>query len=156
MTEIIQAETPEQIAEARRLFEEYAASLGFSLCFQGFDRELAGLPGEYAAPRGRLLLVYVDGAPAGCAALHAFGNDGDCEVKRLFVRPAFRGHGLGRQLMDTVLEAARTIGYRRMLLDTVSGKMDKAIAMYRQYGFLEREPYRENPQPGVMYMQMKI
>ncbi|HUR37485.1 MAG TPA: GNAT family N-acetyltransferase, partial [Terriglobales bacterium] len=146
------------IEQARQLFQEYAASLGFSLCFQGFDKELAGLPGDYAPPHGRLLLAEVDGQVAGCAGLHPFGpsEDKTCEVKRLFVRPEFRGQQIGKQLMDAVLEAAREIGYRRMLLDTVSGTMDKAIAMYRQYEFREVESYRVNPMAGVVYMELAL
>src|SRR5207248_4760280 len=106
-----QAETPEQIALARTLFEEYGASLGFSLCFQNFDKELAGLPGEYAPPSGRLLLAAVNDAIAGCVALHQIHStdtgDKICEMKRLFVRPGFRGYRLGRKLIDAVIAEAR-------------------------------------------------
>lgn len=155
---IIEASSAERVAQARELFEEYAQSLGFSLCFQGFDQELAELPGEYAPPRGRLLLAEIEGKVAGCVALHALPQQGidTCEVKRLFVRPEFRGRKVGKRLMDAVLEAARRIGYRRMLLDTVTGKMDKAITMYREYGFREIPAYRENPQPGVVYMELDL
>src|SRR5260221_3653675 len=99
MIEIRNSQSPTDIADAKHLFEEYAASLGFSLCFQGFDRELAGLPGDYAPPRGRLLLAYMDGKLAGCAGLHGFGPmaDATCEIKRLFVRPGFRGQKIGKQ-----------------------------------------------------------
>lgn len=155
---IVEANSAAQVEQVRDLFEEYAQSLGFSLCFQGFDKELAGLPGDYAPPGGRLLLAEVDGRFAGCVALHALPKQGAdaCEVKRLFVRPEFRGHKVGKQLMDAALDEARHIGYQRMLLDTVSGKMDKAIAMYREYGFREIAPYRENPQPGVLYMELDL
>jgi len=155
---IFEAISAEHVAQARELFEEYALSLGFSLCFQGFDKELSGLPGDYAPPAGRLLLAEVDGQVAGCVALHALPKQGAdaCEVKRLFVRPEFRGQKVGRRLMDAILNAARNIGYRRMLLDTVSGKMDRAIAMYREYGFREIPGYRENPQPGVLYMELEL
>lgn len=157
MVEILPATSAAQIGEARQLFEEYAESLGFSLCFQGFDKELAGLPGDYAPPQGRLLLVQVDGRVAGCVALHAFGGvEGACEIKRLFVRPEFRGQRVGKELMDAVLREASEIGYRRMLLDTVAGKMDKAIAMYREYGFREIPGYRENPVEGVIYMELGL
>ena len=101
-----QAETPEEIELARTLFQEYGASLGFSLCFQSFDRELAGLPGDYAPPDGRLLLAILDGKAAGCIALHRFDAE-VCEMKRLYVRPEFRGHNLGRKLVDAVIIAAR-------------------------------------------------
>ena len=151
------------IAAAKQLFEEYAQSLGFSLCFQDFDKELAGLPGDYAPPRGRLLLASVDDRLAGCVGLHSFvplgfgaTDEGACEIKRLFVRPEFRGQKIGKQLMDSALRAAREIGYRRMLLDTIAGKMDKAIAMYRAYGFREIPSYRPNPVEGVMYMELQL
>ena len=156
MIEIRQAESTTDIAAARQLFEEYAQSLGFSLCFQGFEKELANLPGEYAAPKGRLLLAYWEGKLAGCVALHAFGKSGACEMKRLYVRPEFRGRHIGKHLLNAVLRAAREIGYRQMLLDTVGGKMDRAIALYRDYGFKEIPAYRENPQPGVIYMELEL
>ena len=155
MTDISPATTPGQIETARRLFTEYAESLGFSLCFQGFDKELAELPGAYVAPRGRLLLATVDGEPAGCVALRPM-PDGACELKRLFVRPAFRSTGLGRELMDRILAEARGIGYRQMRLDTIVGQMDKAIAMYRRYGFKEIEPHGGHPVPGSIYMEMDL
>lgn len=156
MIEIRQAMSESEVASAKDLFAEYAASLGFTLCFQGFDEELAGLPGEYVPPGGRLLLAYVDDKPAGCAALHGLGTEGDCEVKRLYVRPEFRGQKIGKQLMDAVLAAARETGYRRMLLDTIRGKMDRAITMYRDYGFQEIPSYRVNPVEGVMYMALRL
>ena len=158
MTTIHDAATATEISEARQLFEEYAHSLGFSLCFQGFDKELAGLPGDYAPPHGRLLLAHVDGNLAGCVALHSYGkaSDGIAEIKRLFVRPEFRGQKVGKALMDEVLAAARAIGYRRLRLDTVTGKMDKAIAMYREYGFREIPCYRPNPMNGVIYMELEL
>src|SRR5437899_4313912 len=146
-----QATTPEQIALARTLFEEYGASLGFSLCFQNFDKELAGLPGDYAPPRGRLLIAYIDSEPAGCVALHEF-DDGISEMKRLYVRPAFRGKRVGLALANAALAAAREIGYQRMRLDTVSSEMADAVRMYRRLGFKEIAPYRTNPQPGTLYM----
>lgn len=156
MIEIRQAESEADIVAARQLFEEYAQSLGFSLCFQGFDQELAGLPGDYAAPHGRLLLAFWEGKLAGCVALHAFGSDRACEMKRLYVRPEFRGQHIGKHLLNAVLRAAREIGYRKMLLDTVGGKMDRAIAMYRDYGFQEIAAYRKNPQPGVLFMELEL
>ena len=155
MIEIAQATSPGQIETVRTLFTEYAQSLGFSLCFQGFDKELAELPGVYVAPRGRLLLATVSGEYAGCVALRPMA-DGACELKRLFVRPAYRSTGLGRQLMDRILSEAREIGYRQMRLDTVVGQMDKAIAMYRRYGFKEIAPHGAHPVPGSIYMEMDL
>jgi putative acetyltransferase len=155
MTEIIQAESVEHIAEARSLFQEYGASLGFSLCFQSFDKELAGLPGDYAPPSGRLLLAYVDGAPAGCVALHRY-EDSAAEMKRLYVRPGFRGHNLGRQLLDRLIGEAKAIGYTSIRLDTVPSVMGKAVELYRAYGFNEIAPYRVNPVEGALYMELQI
>lgn len=152
---ILKAKSPEQMEQARQLFVEYAESLGFSLCFQSFDKELAGLPGDYAPPSGRLLLAEHEGKIAGCVALHKL-SDGICEMKRLYVRPEFRGHALGRALAERVIEEARVIGYAHMRLDTVVGKMDSAIALYRVLGFREIPPYRENPIPGAIYMELKL
>ena len=152
---IAQVAGPADVALARTLFGEYAAGLGFSLCFQGFDAELAGLPGDYAPPRGRLLLARVDGAPAGCVALHPFGAT-DCEMKRLYVRPAFRGHGVGARLARAVVAEAAALGYPRMLLDTVTDRMAAAVALYRALGFAETAPYRENPIPGALYMELSL
>jgi GNAT superfamily N-acetyltransferase len=150
-----QAETPEQIELARTLFQEYGASLGFSLCFQNFDKELAGLPGDYAPPRGGLLIAYLDSQPAGCVALHEFG-DGISEMKRLYVRPAFRGKRVGLALANAAIAAARDIGYQRMRLDTVPSEMADAVKMYRRLGFKEIAPYRTNPQPGTLYMELDL
>ena len=152
---IAQAKSAEQVEQARALFLEYAESLGFSLCFQSFDTELAGLPADYAPPDGRLLLAEQDGKVAGCVALHKMG-DGICEMKRLYVRPEFRGKALGRALAEQVIQEAREIGYARMRLDTIVGKMDAAIALYRELGFTEVPPYRENPIAGAIYMELKL
>lgn len=150
-----QAESPDQIAAVRELFLEYAQSLGFSLCFQNFDQELAGLPGDYAAPYGRLLLAMQDSRPAGCAALHKL-DDEYCEMKRLYVRPDFRGHGLGLALAERVIADARKIGYKYLRLDTVEPKMRAAVAMYRRLGFREIGPYRPNPIEGALYMELQL
>jgi putative acetyltransferase len=149
------AESPAQIAQARELFLEYAQSLGFSLCFQNFDKELAELPGDYAPPEGRLLLAEFEGQLAGCVALHK-GKPGICEMKRLYLRPQFRGKGLGRVLADRVIAEARQIGYERMRLDTVEPVMKDAVAMYRKIGFREIAPYRANPIAGAMYMELQL
>src|SRR3954467_439354 len=152
---IEQAGSPEQISLARTLFEEYGASLGFSLCFQNFDKELAGLPGDYAPPKGRLLIAYLDSQPAGCVALHAF-DLGISEMKRLYVRPAFRGKRVGLALARGIIDAAREIGYERMRLDTVPSEMADAVKMYARLGFKEIAPYRANPQAGTLYMELDL
>jgi putative acetyltransferase len=150
-----QAQSPAQIAQARELFLEYSDSLGFSLCFQSFDKELAGLPGDYAPPEGRLLVAEYRGALAGCAALHKLGS-GICEMKRLYLRPQLRGRGVGRALAETLIAEARAIGYRKMRLDTVEPVMPNAVALYRRLGFAEIEPYRTNPIAGALYMELDL
>lgn len=150
-----QAESPEQIAAIRELFLEYAQSLGFSLCFQGFDQELAGLPGDYAAPSGRLLLATQQDDAAGCVALHKL-DDEHCEMKRLYVRPQFRGRGLGLQLAERIIADARQIGYKYLRLDTVEPVMRTAVEMYRRLGFVEIAPYRPNPIAGALYMELEL
>jgi putative acetyltransferase len=151
----VQAESPQQIAQARELFLEYARSLGFSLCFQNFDKELADLPGDYAPPEGRLLLAEYEGQLAACVALHKLDAD-ICEMKRLYLRPQFRGKGLGRILANRVIGEARRIGYKRMRLDTVEPVMKDAVAMYRKFGFKEIPAYRPNPNPGTLYMELLL
>src|SRR3984957_12522382 len=128
---LAQVESRVQIAQARELFLEYAQSLGFSLCFQNFDKELAGLPGDYAPPEGRLLLANYEDQLAGCVALHPLEPE-ICEMKRLYLRPQFRGKGLGRALADQIIVEARQIGYQRIRLDTVEPVMKDAVAMYRK------------------------
>ena len=155
ITLISTAETAAQLDQIRELFLEYAKSLGFSLCFQGFDQELASLPGMYAPPDGRLLLVEHNGQLAGCGALHRL-NAASGEMKRLYIRPNFRGLGLGRALAERILTDARSIGYQNVRLDTVAGTMDDAIALYRRLGFREIEPYRQNPISGALYMEMQL
>lgn len=150
-----QAKSPAQIAQIRELFLEYAKSLGFSLCFQSFDEELAGLPGDYGPPDGRLLLAEYQGQLAGCVALHKITGD-ICEMKRLYLRPGFRGKGLGRFLAERILRDAREIGYQRLRLDTVEPVMKDAVAMYRRMGFVEIEPYRANPMAGTLYMELDL
>src|SRR5262245_55002796 len=131
--ELTEARSPEHLRIVRRLFVQYAEDIGVDLCFQGFERELAELPGRYAAPEGRLWLALEGRKPAGCVALRKIG-DGICEMKRLFVRPAFRGEGLGRRLAQQTIAAAKAIGYRRMRLDTLTS-MQPAIALYKSLGF---------------------
>jgi putative acetyltransferase len=150
-----QAESPAQIVQSRELFLEYAQSLGFSLCFQNFDQELAGLPGVYAPPEGRLLLVDCEGQLAGCVALHKLDR-AICEMKRLYLRPHFRGQRLGRTLAERIIAEARQIGYQRMRLDTVEPVMKDAVAMYRKLGFKEIAAYCANPMAGTLYMELKL
>lgn len=152
---LVQAESQAQIAHARELFLEYAASLGFSLCFQNFDKELAELPGDYSPPAGRLLLAELNGELAGCVALHKL-EASTCEMKRLYLRPNFRGKGLGRILAEAIIKEARQIGYDRMRLDTVEPVMMDAVGMYRKLGFREIASYRPNPMPGTLYMELKL
>jgi ribosomal protein S18 acetylase RimI-like enzyme len=151
----VQAESATQIAQARELFLEYAKSLNFDLCFQSFDKELAGLPGDYAPPDGRLLLAEYQGQLAGCVALHKLDAE-VCEMKRLYLRPQFRGKGVGRGLTETLITEARSIGYRSMRLDTVEPVMKDAVAMYRRFGFKEIAPYRVNPIAGALYMELEL
>jgi putative acetyltransferase len=152
---LTQAASELQIAQARELFQEYAQSLGFSLCFQGFDQELTNLPGDYAPPDGRLLLAEYQGQLAGCIAMHKIGSE-ICEMKRLYLRSQFRGKGIGRALAEALISEARAIGYRQMRLDTVEPVMQNAVALYRQLGFREIAPYRPNPIAGALYMELKL
>ena len=152
--EIRAARSQGEWVEARELFQEYAASLGFDLSFQDFGREVATLPGDYASPRGVVLLARDGPAMAGCVALRPLAAD-TCEMKRLYVRPTHRGSGLGRRLAEAILAEARARGYRRMRLDTVPG-MEAAIALYRALGFREIGPYRANPIPGALFMEREL
>jgi GNAT superfamily N-acetyltransferase len=153
--QISEATSIEQMDQARELFQEYAASLGFSLCFQNFERELADLPGKYAPPTGRLLLAFVDDQLAGCVALRQL-DTASCEIKRLFTRPQFRNSGLGRGLIERIIDEAKMIGYERMLLDTVPGKMDSAIRLYERFGFHNVEAYYSSALEGTRYMELKL
>ena len=152
---ILQVVCPIEIAQARELFLEYAESLGFSLCFQSFDKELAELPGDYAPPRGRLLLATCAGELAGCVALHDLGEN-VAEMKRLYVRPQYRGKRIGFALVQRLLAEASEIGYHSIRLDTVEPVMKDAVKMYRRLGFREISPYRTNPIAGALYMQMDL
>ena len=152
--ELIQATLPEHIEQARTLFVEYGSSLGFSLCFQSFDEELKSLPGAYGPPSGRLLLARCTGHAAGCVALRKL-EAGICEMKRLYVRPAFRGKGAGRSLAQAVIQAARECGYQRMRLDTLS-TMKEAIALYESLGFHRILPYYDNPSPLAVFMELRL
>ncbi len=140
------------------LFMEYAATLKIDLCFQNFNQELAGLPGEYSPPRGTLLLATVDGELAGCCAMRPLDTvdyPNACEMKRLFVRPAFRGLRLGRRLAEGILDAAHLAGYNRILLDTLD-EMESARALYQELGFEEIPPYYFNPIAGAHYLKAEL
>jgi ribosomal protein S18 acetylase RimI-like enzyme len=152
---IFTALSPTDIAQVRDLFLEYAQSLGFSLCFQSFDRELAELPGDYAPPRGRLLIASYGGELAGCVALHEL-EQGIAEMKRLYVRPQYRGKRVGFALVQQLLAEARAIGYGSIRLDTVEPVMKDAVRMYRRLGFREIPSYRTNPIEGALYMQLDL
>jgi GNAT superfamily N-acetyltransferase len=152
---IAPVETAAELIAIRELFREYARSLNFSLCFQGFDQELASLPGDYAPPAGRLLLAEFGGRRAGCVALHRLA-DGICEMKRLYVRPEFRGYKIGRGLAEAVIAEARVAGYARMRLDTVAPVMREAVQLYRELGFYEIPAYRLNPMRGTLYLELQL
>jgi ribosomal protein S18 acetylase RimI-like enzyme len=151
---VVPADTPARVEAARALFLEYAGSLGVDLGFQGFDRELAALPGDYAPPHGRLLLALRGGAALGCVALRRI-DAATCEMKRLYTVPAARGAGLGRKLALAVIEEARGLGYERMRLDTLPS-MGRAQALYERLGFREIAPYRRNPVPGARFLELDL
>jgi len=154
MTIVTHAIVPADVETARTLFREYADGLGIDLCFQGFDRELAELPGDYAPPRGRLLLAGVEGGIAGCIALRPL-EGGACEMKRLYIRPQYRGRGIGRALAEAVIREARSTGYPCMRLDSLPS-MSEAIALYRALGFREIAPYRPNPVEGAVFLELEL
>ena len=154
MLRILEIKKKEDLPEVRNLFEEYAGSLGIDLDFQGFDEELADLPGQYAPPDGCLLLAQWKGQVAGCAALRKF-SPSICEIKRLYTKPQFRGLGIGRALCVKVIGWARRFGYERMRLDTLPS-MEKAKGLYRSLGFREIEPYRFNPVEGASFMELAL
>lgn len=152
---IVPADTPERVEQARALFREYAASLSFNLCFQNFEHELATLPGDYAPPAGALLLALTEqGEPMACVALRPLGG-GNAEMKRLYVRPAYRGLGLGELLVLEVVAHAEESRYLALRLDTTP-EMQAAIALYRRMGFREIPPYRPNPVPGALYFELPL
>ena len=140
--------------EIRTLFREYADWLGVDLCFQSFEQELKSLPGRYALPGGRLYIAREDGKAAGCVALRPL-DGGNCEMKRLYVRPEFRGTGMGEALVRRIIQDAAAIGYRRMVLDTLI-TMQPAIRLYQKLGFMVIEPYYDNPIEGAVYLGMDL
>lgn len=156
--EFITPETAAQLQETRLIFLEYAAQLGVDLCFQNFDDELAGLPGDYASPQGALLLALIDGDIAGCCAMRPLQSSdypNACEMKRLYVRKPFRRFGLGRQLAEALMDAARMAGYRHLLLDTLND-MESARALYADLGFEDIPPYYHNPIAGTHFLKLDL
>jgi len=151
---IVDAHGNEHLPTVRTLFREYADGLGVDLGFQGFERELAELPGDYVPPPGRLLLAFAGDEAAGCVALRPF-EPGVCELKRLYVRAAYRGTGLGRRLAEAIVDAGRVAGYDRMRLDTLP-TMTAARELYRSLGFTEIEAYRPNPVHGTTYFELAL
>ena len=154
MLRLIEAHGAQHVGQARKLFKEYAASLGVDLCFQNFEGELARLPGDYAPPGGRLLIAMDHATAAGCVALRKI-DDEICEMKRLYVRPEFRGKGVGRLLVNAILSEARASGYERMRLDTLP-EMKEAIALYQTLGFHPTVAYRHNPIPGALFLELNL
>jgi GNAT superfamily N-acetyltransferase len=156
--ELVAATTPELLQASVELFREYAAALAVDLCFQNFDAELAALPGEYASPQGALLLALVDGELAGCGALRPLADvdyANACEMKRLYVRRAFRRFGLGRLLAQALIDEAVRAGYSALLLDTLDD-MEAARGLYETLGFEEIPPYYYNPLPGAHYLKVDL
>jgi len=151
---IIRAQSPDQVDEVRRLFREYERFLGVDLCFQSFEEELAGLPGQYGPPDGVLLMAMDGRQVAGCVALRKL-EDGVCEMKRLYLSPQYRRRGLGRLLAERILNEAAALGYRVMRLDTLD-KLKEAMGLYEAMGFRRREPYYGNPLPGVVYWELDL
>ena len=155
LMKIIQAETEKNINDIRSLFREYVHTLNEDLCFQSFEDELAGLPGKYSPPDGALLLALSKkGEPAGCVAMRKL-EKGICEMKRLYVRPQFRGYGLGRKLAARIIDEAVTLNYTAMLLDTLD-RLKAAMVMYESMGFVRTEAYYRNPLPGVVYWKLDL
>jgi ribosomal protein S18 acetylase RimI-like enzyme len=152
--ELVEANSPERLAACRELFREYQRGLGVSLCFQGFEQELAQLPGDYAPPRGRLYLALRGGRPAGCVALRPLFHR-DAEVKRLYVRSQHRGSGLGRTMALRIIEDARSLGYEVLKLDTLP-QMKAAQRLYEGLGFRDTAPYNDNPVSGVRFMALAL
>lgn len=155
MITIVQPDAAEDIETVRTLFREYESWLGMDLCFQGFEQELAGLPGKYAEPDGRLFLASENGTALGCVALRKLGR-GVCEMKRLYLRPEARGRGLGNILIEKIIEAARSIGYQKLRLDTHPPKMGKAVSLYESHGFRPIPPYYDNPHSDVLFMELSL
>ena len=154
MIEIVPASSKDHLNEAEELFREYADWLDLEMCYRNIDKEIAELPGAYGPPGGNLLLAYVDGETAGCAGVRKWKGD-VCEMKRLYVRPRFRGTGIGRKLAEMIIEEARRIGYRLMRLDTLP-QMNEAIELYKSLGFKQIEKYRTSPTDDSQYFELAL
>lgn len=149
------ARLPDDLPHVRQLFGEYIDGLGLDLGFQGVEAELSGLPGKYAPPKGQILLAWQGGLPVGCVAQRPMAEAGECEMKRLYLRPEARGQALGLRLSRAIIEVAKKAGYRRMRLDTLE-RLQAALALYRGLGFRETAPYYHNPIAGVVYMALEL
>lgn len=156
MCEIVEATSQKEIEQVRNLFTEYRAELAVEPCLRSFDAEIAALPGSYAPPRGKLLLAKVVGQPVGCVGLRPFPTEGSCEMKRLYVRPPFRGDKLGKKLAERIVQEACSLGYRSMRLDSHAPSMQAAIRMYRNLGFAEVQPDPLEPIEGLIYMELTL
>lgn len=154
MLHIVHAAEPWRIEQVRTLILEYTRALGIDLGFQGFEREMADFPGTYSPPGGRLLLALNGPEAAGCVGIRGLAPD-TCEMKRLYIRPTYRGQGLGRRLVEAALEQARAMGYSAMYLDTLPA-MDEAIRLYQTFGFQRTEPYYTNPIPGALFFKLRL
>jgi putative acetyltransferase len=154
MANLVQATAPTELAAVRELFAEYAAGVAEPVCFAGFERELAGLPGDYAPPAGRLLLALDGGHAAGCVGLRRL-DASSAEIKRLYIRSTYRGSGLGRRLAEAAVDAARASGYTRVMLDTLP-RMQEALALYRSMGFVETAAYLVEPTPGARCFELRL
>ena len=151
---VVHARTPAEIEDARSIFKEYQSSVGVDLCFQDFEQELKQLPGEYSEPRGCILLALVESKLAGCVALRPLSSD-ICEMKRMYVRPSFRGQGLGRILAQDIIAEARKRRYRKMRLDSLSS-MREALSLYESLGFVQIDAYRLNPVEGAVFLELNL
>lgn len=156
MGEIVEVTSKEDIEQVRNLFTEYRAELAVEPCLRSFDAEIASLPGSYAAPKGKLLLAKIVGQPVGCVGLRPFPTEGSCEMKRLYVRPPFRGDRLGKKLAEQIVQEARSLGYRSLRLDSHASSMQAAIKMYRRLGFVEVKPDPLEPIEGLIYMELPL
>lgn len=155
MAELLHAQSRQDLADIAELFREYAAWLSVDVCTTNIEREVAGLPGPFGPPDGCLLLARQDGEPAGCVALRRF-DDHTCEMKRLHVRPAYRGRGIGRALAVEIVAEARRLGYRKMRLDSIADRMTEAVSLYRTLGFREIPPYGDHPEGCTLFMELDL
>ncbi len=154
MFKIIEAQSQEEINIAKKLFQEYASSIDFNLCFQNFDEELKEIQTMYSPPYGCLLLAYLDNKPIGCVAFRKLEDD-KCEMKRMYVKPQYRNKGVGRTLAEKIIEKAKSAGYKKMRLDTAS-TMKEALSLYRSLGFKEIQPYIHNPIKGTIFLELNL